>query len=164
MTKWAYLLLGASCLAAGCNRSDSGNAQPNSADANLAVGVDNEASRTAQTGAANGPAQDGECAKLDIAWHAEVAPTDGQRMLKVTGTGMVNSGGWSFSLRPGLLDKKNPPIQHFTLTIQQPSGPATQPMMPFKVDAETPAQPRYDAVVIDCGGAEYARITQIDRP
>ena len=164
MTRWAFLLLGASCLAAACNRSDSRSAQNDGAGANITNGLEDGAATAAEANETNSATQVEDCPKLDIEWHAEVGAQDGQRMLNVTGNGMVNSGGWKFSLRPGLLDRMNPPVQRFTLTIQQPSGPSTQPMVPFRVEAETPAQPRYEAVAIDCGGAEYARITQIDRP
>ena len=126
----------------------------------------NEADANAQSANTIETAEAAEaCPKLDIAWHAEVAAKDGERRLFVSGEGQMGTGGWQFGLDPGVLDEINPPVQHFTLTITEPAGDnVTQVVTPFRVESDVAAEQRYGAVVIDCRGKEYARITQIDRP
>lgn len=99
----------------------------------------------------------------DFDWKAVIAAgKGGARELTVRGMIEVNKGGYAAVLSPGLLDKSIPPIQHLTLTVTPPNGPATGAITYLPVKITLPAQPRYRAIVIDCGGSEIEWIERID--
>lgn len=163
----ACLILSATlCLTlAGCDRGTrSANESANGVAGNDVVSTD-QANASANAAQTTGSGESGCDILDDQNWHAEVASKDGQRALVVTGEVTVKTGGYTVSLNPGALEKTAPPSQHFDLTVVPPTGEVTDALETHPVEGSAvPAERRYLAAVIDCGGKEIERITQIDRP
>ena len=171
MRSSTILIAAACCLAAACTPDRP--AVPNEADANAQAtdgtvdgggAAATEADESSAVKMAVAPEADAaKCPIMsDGEWKAGIATTiDGDRILGVAGVITVNTGGYDVKLVPGPLDKMNPPNQHFTLEVKQPTGMVIQVVTRHPVHATAPGQPRYASVVISCRGQEIERITNI---
>jgi hypothetical protein len=156
------LLCGVACvLTVACNRANRTDTTTSvsNTDANVSA---SQPTTTAQLRLTEAPVpKAGGCPVQTREWVAFVQSVHGKRILAAGGSVHQSSGGWKFNFKAGALDKAAPPTQHFTLEATPPSGIVTQPDFWVPVSAVTDAQPKYEAVVIDCGGEEVARITDI---
>lgn len=91
-------------------------------------------------------------------WHAWVNAMPGpgaKRPLIVTGE-VRTQAGYEGRLKTTMLDKMNPPIQHFDLSLVARKG-AKAGWKTVRAEV-SPGQPSYRAAIIDCDGEQLARV------
>lgn len=95
------------------------------------------------------------------AWINAMPGTEPPRLL-VTGEVTVPTGGWRVALTLGAIREIDPPVQEVILTLDPPSGFATQAIVTHEARGSFPALPRYGAVIVRCGGDVIAEISPVE--
>lgn len=89
-------------------------------------------------------------------------PFPEERVLVVSGTVQVPTGGYSLALDAGPLVRLEPPVQQVILRTTAPEGMATQAITEEQVSGRLPYDKRARSVEIRCGDATIARIPVIE--
>jgi hypothetical protein len=121
---------------------------------------------TVSTGEPAAMPDSGACAVLDSrgweAWINKMPGPDMQPKIHVVGQVNVRTGGYTYEWQEGPLDRSAHPALRLTLVPIAPEGMALQAITTMEVKYEAPALATgYSRVLISCGGAPLAEITQI---
>jgi hypothetical protein len=96
------------------------------------------------------------------AWVNKMPGPDMQPKIHVVGQVDVRTGGYTFEWQEGPLDRSAHPALRLTLVPIAPDGMALQAITTMEAKYEAPALATgYSRVLISCGGAPLAEITQI---
>jgi len=83
--------------------------------------------------------------------------------LNISGEIVLPTGGYTVGVRPGPLDRRQPPTQRVILDLVKPDGAALQALTTETVSGQlSDALPAYRAVVVVCGDTTLAEITDIE--
>jgi len=108
------------------------------------------------------PETSSECPILKVSSFTASLKNDGEPTLNVSGIITVSSGGYSYNLTMGILDRMKPPTQRLNLTVTPPEGMATQAITDIEVSGGFPALSKsYKSIVILCGGEAIAEIADV---
>ena len=96
-------------------------------------------------------------------WHAWIDPVAGNEpRLNISGEVDLPTPGYQVEVKPGILDRRQPPAQRFSLSLTPPDGIVTQVITPTKVSYTMPKSLwEYRSIMIYCGEKLLADIPDV---
>ena len=96
-------------------------------------------------------------------WHAWIdRVAENESRLNISGEVDLPTPGYQVEVKPGILDRRQPPAQRFSLSFTSPDGIVAQVITPTKVSYTMPTSIlEYRSVIIYCGDKLLAEIPDV---